>query len=40
MRTVLNLYPPLLGAGIRIKRLDTDRRTIEVEMRLRRWNAN
>lgn len=40
MRTVLNLYPPFLGAGIRIKRLDPDWRTIEVEMKLRRWNSN
>lgn len=40
MRTVLNLYPPFLGAGIRIKRLDPDWRTIEVEMKLRRWNKN
>ena len=40
MRTVLNLYPPFIGAGIRIKRLDADWRTIEVEMKLRRWNAN
>jgi hypothetical protein len=40
MRTVLNLYTPFLGAGIRIKRLDSDWRTIEVEMKLRRWNSN
>src|SRR3954471_228439 len=40
MRTVLNLYPPFLGAGIRVKRLDPDWRTIEVEMKLRRWNTN
>ena len=40
MRTVLNLYPPFLGAGIRIKRLDPDWRTIDVEMKLRRWNKN
>src|SRR3954468_8107771 len=40
MRAVLNLYPPFLGAGIRVKRLDRDWRTIEVEMKLRRWNAN
>ena len=40
MRTVLNLYPPFLGAGIRVKRLDPDWRTIDVEMKLRRWNSN
>jgi acyl-coenzyme A thioesterase PaaI-like protein len=40
MRVVLNLYPPFLGAGIRVKRLDPDWRTIEVEMKLHRWNSN
>jgi hypothetical protein len=40
MRVMLNLYPPLLGAGIRVKRLDADWRTIEVEMKLHRWNVN
>jgi len=40
MRTVLNLYPPFLGAGIRVKRLAPDWRAIEVEMKLRRWNSN
>ncbi len=40
MRTLLNLYPPFLGAGIRITRLQPDWKEIEVEMKLRRWNRN
>jgi len=40
MRTVLNLYPPFLGAGIRITRLRPDWKEIDVEMKLRRWNKN
>ena len=40
MRWFLNLYPPFLGAGIRVKRWDNDWRAIDVEMKLNRWNAN
>ncbi len=40
MRMLMNLWPPFLGAGIRVKRLQSDWKEIEVEMRLRRWNAN
>jgi hypothetical protein len=40
MRWFLNLYPPLLGAGIRIRRLQPDWKAIDVEMKLRFWNAN
>jgi acyl-coenzyme A thioesterase PaaI-like protein len=36
----LSLYPPYLGAGIRVRRVSPDLRTIEVEMRLRFWNGN
>jgi acyl-coenzyme A thioesterase PaaI-like protein len=36
---LLNLYPPYLGAGIRV-RVSPDFRTFEVRMRLRRWNRN
>jgi acyl-coenzyme A thioesterase PaaI-like protein len=36
---LLNLYPPYLGAGVRV-RVSPDFRTFEVRMRLRRWNAN
>jgi Domain of unknown function (DUF4442) len=36
----LNFYPPFLGAGIRIKRVSEDMRTIEVQMPLHFWNKN
>ena len=39
-RLVMNLWPPLLGAGIRVKRLDADWRAVDVEMKLRWWNKN
>ncbi len=40
MRRLMNLWPPFLGAGIRVRRLDPDWRAIDVEMRLRFWNQN
>ena len=40
MRWALNLWPPFLGAGIRVKRLQPDWRAIDVEMKLRFWNSN
>jgi hypothetical protein len=36
----MNLWPPFLGAGIRVKRLQPDFKEIDVEMKLRRWNSN
>jgi hypothetical protein len=36
----LNLYPPFLGAGIHVRRISEDFRTIHVEMPLRFWNKN
>ncbi|MGB9072255.1 MAG: DUF4442 domain-containing protein [Terriglobales bacterium] len=40
MRWMMNLWPPFLGAGIRVKRLQPDWKAIDVEMKLRFWNAN
>ena len=40
LRVMFNLWPPLMGAGIRIKRIQLDWREVDVEMKLRRWNAN
>jgi Domain of unknown function (DUF4442) len=40
MRLHMNIWPPFLGAGIRVVRLDRDWRAIDVEMRMRFWNAN
>ena len=39
MIRLLSLYPPYLGAGVRVK-ASPDLRTFEVRMRLRRWNRN
>jgi acyl-coenzyme A thioesterase PaaI-like protein len=39
MMRLLSLYPPYLGAGIRVK-ASPDLRTFEVRMRIRRWNRN
>ncbi len=36
----INLYPPFLGAGIRIVHVAPDMKAIDVEMKLRWWNAN
>lgn len=36
----INFYPPLLGAGIRVTRMDADMRAVDVEMKLRFWNKN
>lgn len=36
---LLNLYPPYLGAGIRVK-VAPDLRTFDVRMKLRWWNRN
>jgi len=40
MRMLLNIWPPFLGAGIRIRRLASDWKEIDVEMKLRWWNRN
>jgi len=40
IRLAMNLWPPFLGAGIRVKRLSADWKAIDVEMKLRRWNTN
>lgn len=40
MRMFMNIWAPFLGAGIRVKRLRPDWKEIDVEMKLRWWNAN
>ncbi len=40
IRWWINLWPPFLGAGIRVTRLDHDWRTIDVEMGEHIWNRN
>jgi hypothetical protein len=39
-RWFLNIYPPFLGAGIRVRRIQPDWKAIDVELKLRFWNAN
>lgn len=40
IRLFINFWPPLLFAGIRIRRITTDYRFIEAELKLRFWNKN
>ncbi len=40
LRLWMNLWPPFLGAGIRVTRLDRDWRAIDVQMNLRFYNRN
>jgi hypothetical protein len=40
LRSWINLWPPFLGAGIRIKHIAPDMKAVDVEMNLRWWNAN
>lgn len=37
---MINYWPPLLGAGIRVTRMQPDLKAVDVEMRLRPWNRN
>lgn len=39
-KLLLNLYPPYLGAGIRVARVSGDYREVVVQMRLRFYNRN
>jgi hypothetical protein len=40
LRRWINLWPPFLGAGIRIKHIAADMKAVDVEMKLHFWNAN
>jgi hypothetical protein len=40
LRRGVNLWPPFLGAGIRVTHIASDMKAIDVEMKLRWWNAN
>ena len=40
LRRGVNLWPPFLGAGIRVKHIGADMKAIDVEMKLNWWNAN
>ncbi len=36
----INFWPPLLGAGIRVTRMDADMKAVDVELRMHFWNRN
>lgn len=38
--SLLRVYPPYLGAGVRVRRVERDLSRVEVEMRLTSWNRN
>jgi acyl-coenzyme A thioesterase PaaI-like protein len=40
LRRRINFWPPFLGAGIRVKHVAPDMKAVDVEMKLRWWNAN
>src|SRR5271169_931986 len=40
LRRWVNFWPPLLGMGIRVKNIAPDMKAVDVEMKLRWWNAN
>ncbi len=40
LRRWISLWPPFLGAGIRVIHIAPDMKAIDVEMKLRWWNAN
>jgi len=40
LRWRMNLWPPFLGAGIRVRRIAADFRSVTVEMPLRTYNDN
>jgi acyl-coenzyme A thioesterase PaaI-like protein len=40
LRRWINFWPPFLGAGIRVTHIAPNMKAVDVEMRLRWWNAN
>lgn len=40
LRTLINIYPPFLGSGIKVKEISDDYREIVVEMKLKFYNKN
>src|SRR5215469_276565 len=40
LRRTVNFWPPFLGAGIRVEHVAADMKSVDVEMKLRWWNAN
>lgn len=40
LKTLINIYPPFLGSGIKVKEISDDYREIVVEMKLKFYNKN
>ncbi|HWW13273.1 MAG TPA: DUF4442 domain-containing protein [Candidatus Dormibacteraeota bacterium] len=40
LRRWINLWPPFLGMGVRIRSIAPDMKAVDVEVKLRFWNAN
>ena len=40
LRRWISLWPPFLGAGIRVKHIAADMKAVDIEMKLGFWNAN
>jgi uncharacterized protein DUF4442 len=40
LRRWVNLWPPFLGMGIRVRHIAPDMKAVDVEMKLSFWNAN
>ncbi len=40
LRRIMNLWPPFLFAGVRVRAIADDWRSAEVELRMHRWNRN
>jgi hypothetical protein len=40
LRRLLNVWPPFLFAGVRVRAIGDDWRSAEVELRAHRWNRN
>jgi hypothetical protein len=40
LRRWINFWPPFLGAGIRVQHIGPDMKAVDVELKLRWWNAN
>src|SRR5262245_9838779 len=40
MLRLMSFYPPYLGAGVHVKRIAADFRSIDVELKMHFWNKN
>jgi len=40
LRRWINFWPPFVGTGIRVRHVASDMKSVDVELKLRFWNAN